>query len=125
MSRSLQLGLRTGDLFQTPSVPRSCSGIISKIITVQNHSQNISNLSVDHLKLTYRYKGRISPAHGKYFIVITLEIRKVQITKLHLNKTSRDEQHFSLAFQASSRRVLVSTSISEQFRTVFPLTLYL
>ena len=37
-----------------------------------------------------------------------LEIRKVQITKLHLNKTSRDEQHFSLAFQASSRRVLVS-----------------
>jgi len=55
MSRSLQLGLRTGDLFQTPSVPRSCS---------------------------------------------------VQITKLHLNKTSRDEQHFSLAFQASSRRVL-------------------
>ena len=30
MSRSLQLGLRTGDLFQTPSVPRSCSGIISQ-----------------------------------------------------------------------------------------------
>lgn len=56
MSRSLQLGLRTGDLFQTPSVPRSCS---------------------------------------------------VQITKLHLNKgSSREEQHFSLAFQASSRRIL-------------------
>jgi len=51
----------------------------------------------------------------KYFNVITLEIRKVQITKLHLNKTSRDEQHFSLAFQASSRRVLVSTSIPEQY----------
>ena len=34
MSRSLQLGLRTGDLFQTPSVPRSCSGIISKTDSV-------------------------------------------------------------------------------------------
>ena len=38
MSRSLQLGLRTGDLFQTPSVPRSCSGIISKTIIVQGWS---------------------------------------------------------------------------------------
>ena len=37
-----------------------------------------------------------------------MKYKKVQITKLHLNKTSRDEQHFSLAFQASSRRVLVS-----------------
>ena len=114
MSRSLQLGLRTGDLFQTPSVPRSCSGIISKIITTI--LRIFPNSSDDHLKLTYRYKGRISPADPlKYFNVITLEIRKVQITKLHLNKTSRDEQHFSLAFQASSRRVLVSTSIPEQY----------
>ena len=64
MSRSLQLGLRTGDLFQTPSVPRSCSGIISNIITaILRIFPNSS------LKLIYRYKGRISSSDGKYFNV--------------------------------------------------------
>jgi hypothetical protein len=71
MSRSLQLGLRSGELFQTPSVPRSCSVQINKLELKGNPHDTL--------------KGKLDPK---------------------LNQ-SRDEPNFSLAFQTSSRRVLV------------------
>ena len=42
MSRSLQLGLRTGDLFQTPTVPRSCVVQITNICLGQNRPSSLS-----------------------------------------------------------------------------------
>lgn len=69
MSRSLQLGLRTGDLFQTPAVPRSC---VVQITNIQLNSQSSGSNQ----------------------------------TEAHSSSTTSDEVHYSLAFQASSRRVL-------------------
>merc|ERR1711887_393539 len=64
-------GLRSGELFQTPSVPRSCSVQINKLELKGNPYDTL--------------KGKLDPK---------------------LNQ-SRDEPNFSLAFQTSSRRVLV------------------
>ena len=66
MSRSLQLGLRTGDLFQTPSVPRSCSGIISKTDTDTVFYSRVSSSTYIQTQLFYRLKPTYScKSHGQ------------------------------------------------------------